>query len=89
MCPSSANFHLCASCRRFSQQIRQVLARGEGALAEARAACYSQMDEAHAALASDAEFRAECVPVLPELFGACDNGPMSAHQAWLALAPQM
>jgi hypothetical protein len=46
-------------CRRFSQQIRQVLARGEGALSDARAACDSQMDEAHAMLASDPGFRAE------------------------------
>jgi hypothetical protein len=45
--------------RRFSQQIRQVLARGEGALAEARPLCDSQMDDAHAMLASDPAFRAE------------------------------
>lgn len=45
--------------RRFSQHIRQVLARGEGALAEARPLCDSQMDDAHAMLASDPAFRAE------------------------------
>ena len=50
-------------CRsRFSQQIRQVLARGEGALEEARRQCDAQMDEGHALLRSDAVFRAECAP---------------------------
>lgn len=36
-----------------------MLARGEGALAEARPLCDSQMDDAHAMLASDPAFRAE------------------------------
>ena len=60
VCVALTTFAPSTCCRRrFSQQIRQVLARGEGALAEARPLCDSQMDDAHAMLASDPAFRAE------------------------------
>lgn len=48
--------------RKFSQQIRLVLGKGEGALAEGKRLCNEQMDKALEQLASDPDFCTECAP---------------------------
>ena len=64
--------------RRFSQQIRLVLAKSDG-LAEARSLCAAQMDEAHTLLADDEAFRAEYM----RLWEAQRKHPISPYSASL------